>query len=167
MRTTAPIIGSVLFAVSCRPPIPAVLHLLSQLHHGLAGPPPAQEGESAASGAQRHPSGVQQFADRVGRLAGKQFDVVHADPARFIQFLGQVGAEPGGDREPLPDRTTRGHYGQAMSCEYPLHVRVSVQGGNELDLGWPVGGVGPPRRTGSPWQWWPSSPSPPNSRRSR
>jgi len=82
---------------------------------------------------------MQQLADRVGGLTGEQFDVVHADPAQHIQFLGQISAEPGGDGEPLPYRAAGWHRGQAVSCECLLHLGVGVQGSDELDLG------GPPR----------------------
>jgi hypothetical protein len=82
---------------------------------------------------------VQQLADRVGGLAGDQFDVMHADAAGHVQLLGQVRADPGGDREPPPYRASGRHGGQPVPGEGSPHVGVGVQGGDELDLGGPVG----------------------------
>jgi hypothetical protein len=66
--------------------------------------------------------------------------VVHADTAGHVELLGQVGAEPGGNREPLPYRASGRHGGQPMPGDGLPHVGVGVQGGDELDLGGPVGG---------------------------
>jgi hypothetical protein len=85
---------------------------------------------------------VQQLADRVGGLSGEQFDVVHADPAGHVQLLGQFRVEPGRDGEPLPDRASGRHGGQAVPGEGLPDVGVGVQGGDELDLGGPAGGGG-------------------------
>jgi hypothetical protein len=66
--------------------------------------------------------------------------VVHADTAGHVELFGQVGAEPGGNREPLPYRTSGRHGGQPVPGEGPPHAGVGVQGGDELDLGGPLRG---------------------------
>jgi hypothetical protein len=86
---------------------------------GLTDPHRRRKGDLPPAGPECYPGGRQQFADRVAGLAGEEFDVVCTDPARYVQFLGRISAEPGGDGEPLPYRPARWHRGRpcrASAC---------------------------------------------------